>query len=331
MKEPCRCNRASLNQVWQAFLWWWQHHNSSNVWQLFSYEDFHLWVFIIIICFKRRHLTTSSRQFQSVEKFFLEKYQAVLPTLYQLKRGLSSFRSAQENMIAFNSPDPTGRITIMDSRALHVDHIHDLTLRLLHQANKKTDELLFHHPQFSIPDDTFIHDDPCSLHPGYGFVHDERNFWTAQPTVLQYILTTPHLLEKFAYFDGRGDMHWKPGAVHARMVEIYNLQMDLFILILFTFGAPARGTELLSHLILNVSGGSIRNIFVLFNIFTLRGSYNKTSHALLKHRSMVRIPLLGVGRLVIRFLVFLRPTHPSFRVWGSHSDSLSDVISVCNK
>ena len=25
------------------------------------------------------------------------------------------------------------------------------------------------------------------------------------------------------------------------------------------------------------------------------------------------------------------PTHPSFEVWGSHSDSLSDVISVCNK
>ena len=237
----------------------------------------------------------------------------MLPALYLLKRGLSSFRSAQENMIAFNSPDPTGRITIMDSRALHVDHIHDLTLRLLHQATKKTDELLFHHPQFSIPDDTFIHDDPRSLHPGYGFVHDERNFWTAQPTVLQYILTTPHLLEKFAYFDGRGDMHWKPGAVHARMVEIYNLQMDLFILILFTFGAPARGTELLSHLILNVSGGSIRNIFVLFNIFTLRGSYNKTSHALLKHRSMVRIPLLAVGRLVTRFLVFLRPIYSEWQ------------------
>jgi hypothetical protein len=97
------------------------------------------------------------------------------------------------------------------------------------------------------------------------------------------------------------------------MIAIYNLQMDLFVLILLSFGAPARGTELLSNLILNISGGSIRNVFALFNLFTLRGTFNKTSHATLQHRAMVRIPLISVGRLFMRFLVFLRPLYAEWQ------------------
>ena len=31
-------------------------------------------------------------------------------------------------------------------------------------------------------------------------------------------------------------MYWKPKAVHAHMITIYNLHIDLFILILLTFG-----------------------------------------------------------------------------------------------
>jgi hypothetical protein len=175
------------------------------------------------------------------------------------------------------------------------------------------DELLFHHPLFVIDDDELIHDDPRSREPGYGFVNDTRNTWSAKITLLQYILTTDELRQQFTYFDEKGEMHWKPGAVHARMADIYGLQMDIFVLILLTFGAPARGTELLSHLILNVSGGSIRNVFTLFNLFTLRGSFNKTSHASLRDRSMVRIPLISIGRLVTRFLVFLRPLYSEWQ------------------
>jgi hypothetical protein len=253
------------------------------------------------------------RQFLKVEKYFLEKYEAVMPALYLLKRGLSSIRSAHENLIAFNSVDPTGKITIIDSRSLHLIHIHEYTLRLERQVRERLDQLLFHHPAFDLQDDEFIHDDPRSRDPGYGFTSDPRNSWQGKLTVLEHILTTPHLFESFAYYDEKGDMHWKPGAVHDRLILIYNLQMDLFILILLTFGAPGRGTELLSHLFLNVSGGSIRNVFVLFNLFTLRGSYNKTSHASLRDRAMVRIPLISVGRLMIRFLVFLRPLYSEWQ------------------
>jgi hypothetical protein len=235
-----------------------------------------------------------------------------MPALYLLKRGLSSFRSAHESLITFNSPDTTGHITIIDSRMLHIDHLREYTLRLEQDVKVRMDKLLYNNPLFTIPDDEFIHDDPHSRIPGYGFVNDARNSWNDKSTVLQYILTDPDRLSEFAYHDEKGEFHWKPGAIHARMIVIYNLQMDLFILMLLSFGAPARGTELLSHLILNIAGGSIRNVFALFNLFTLRGSFNKTSHAILQHHTMVWIPLIPVGRLFICFLVFL---HPLYSEW----------------
>jgi hypothetical protein len=258
-------------------------------------------------------LILSHSQFIKFEKYFLEKNEAVMPALYLLKCGLSSFRSAHESLIAFNSPDTTGRVTTIDSRMLHIDHIREYTLRLQHDVEVRMDKLLYHNPLFTIPDDEFIHDNPRCRTPGYGFVNDIRNLWYNKPTVLQFILTSPDHLNEFAYHDENGDFHWKPGAVHNHMIEIYDLQMDLFILILLSFGAPARGTELLSHLILNIAGGAIRNVFALFNLFTLRGTFNKTSHATLQHRAMVRIPLIYVGRLFIRFLVFLRPLYSEWQ------------------
>jgi hypothetical protein len=89
--------------------------------------------------------------------------------------------------------------------------------------------------------------------------------------------------------------------------------MNLFLLVLLTFGAPGRGIEMLSHLFQNIAGGSIRNIFVLFNIFVLHGSFNKMSNVTLQDRTMVRVPLISIGRLWVRFLVFLRPLYAKWQ------------------
>ena len=45
--------------------------------------------------------------------------------LYLLKHGLSAYKFAPENLIAFNSLDTTERSTIIDSQILLVDHIHE--------------------------------------------------------------------------------------------------------------------------------------------------------------------------------------------------------------
>jgi hypothetical protein len=236
-----------------------------------------------------------------------------MPALYILKRGLTAIRSASDDLVAFNSVDMSGKSTLIDSRILHVDHIRDYTVRMLEDVQLTMDRLLFYHPSFQMDDDEFVHEEPRSLSPSYGFVDDKRNKWTKSRTVLEYIFTTPRLCEQFTYFDGRGNIRWKPSACHCRMVEIYQLQMKLFILTLLTFGSPGRGTELLSHLIRNVAGGSVRNVFVLFNIFCLRGSFNKTTHLTLHDRAMVRVPLMRVGRLWIRFLAYLRPVYEEWQ------------------
>jgi len=75
------------------------------------------------------------------------------------------------------------------------------------QVRERLDELLFHHPAFDLQDDKFIHDDPRSRDPGYGFTSDPRNSWQGKLTVLKHILTTPHLFESFAYYDEKGNMH----------------------------------------------------------------------------------------------------------------------------
>lgn len=94
------------------------------------------------------------------------------------------------------------------------------------------------------------------------------------------------------------------------MVEkIYELQKKLMCAIILSYGEPARGTELASHLLTNVGGGSIRNFFVLFNVPFLRGSYNKTSSHQGADRVICRFPLPELGHQFVRFLVFLRPLY----------------------
>jgi len=57
---------------------------------------------------------------------------------------------------------------------LHIDHLREYTLRLKQDVKVRMDKLLYNNPLFTIPDDEFIHDDPRSRIPGYGFVNDAR-------------------------------------------------------------------------------------------------------------------------------------------------------------
>ena len=75
--------------------------------------------------------------------------------------------------------------------------------------------------------------------------------------------------------------------------------MTLVIVIFMTVGGVPWGTEFWSHLIRNVSGGSIHNVFVLLGLFILWGSYNKVSHAMHQDCSMACVPVIEAGRLWI--------------------------------
>lgn len=131
--------------------------------------------------------------------------------------------------------------------------------------------------------------------------------WNNQPSLVQHILNTPSLFSKYAYIDPRGHISWYPSEVAIVVKRIYELQMKILCNIILSYGEPARGTELASHLLANVSGGSIRNFFVLFNIPLLRASFSKTTSLLGHDKAICRIPVPELGLQFVRFLVYLRP------------------------
>lgn len=260
----------------------------------------------ILICFHS--------QFEVIEKYnFLECYEAVLPQLYLYHRGLTALHSTDDHFYTFNARDFQGDSVILGHKTLYLSKIREYVEKLIVKIQSDMNELLFCRPEFTLVPDSFIHDDPRLHTASWGFIHDKRNPWIPATTILEHILNNPALFAQFAYRNECGEVVWKPVPCHQYAKQIFENMMDTFIAIILTSGAPERGTELLSHLIRNVSGGSIRNVYVLFNEFILRGSYNKTVGATHSDKTMVHIPLPEVGKLMIRHLIFLRPIFCEFQ------------------
>lgn len=230
-----------------------------------------------------------------------------MPHLYLLKRGLSSIKSASQNMILFSSPTNDGRSAIINGKLLTMVALKAVHDDLINRIEAELDLLLW--GEFKILEDAYIHDEPRELSAGYGFVNEQMNSWKQEKLVVQHILMTTHLRSQFADVDDEGNVFWLPGACMQRMRAIYDLQMLIAIAIVLTGGEPARACEYAMMLLANVAGGSIRNIFWLFNTFIMRGSYNKTSHFTGEDKTMVRVPLPRLGRSIARFLVYLRPLY----------------------
>lgn len=228
---------------------------------------------------------------------------------------MTSLHSAEESSLFFNAPDLSGTSAIIDNKILSLYQIGEVHRRACDEIQHELDELTFQHPNFTLPDDVFIHDNPRERAPGYSFVSDTRNIWNGRPSLIQHILNTPSLFSKYAYIDPQHRVSWYPSEVAIVVKRIYDLQMKILCNIILSYGEPARGTELASHLLANVSGGSIRNFFVLFNIPLLRASFSKTTSLLGHDKAICRIPVPTLGRHFIRFLVYLRPL---FREWQTY-------------
>jgi hypothetical protein len=244
-----------------------------------------------------------------------------MPTLYILHRGLAALNSADETTMLFNAPDATGTAAIIGHHVVHLQNVKDVALDAHDRCLEAISKLTFDSPMFDIADDEFIHDDPRNLEPNWSFLKHPMNSWNSKrnPTLLEYIISNPDIFAQFGYYNTKGEIVWKPGACYKYMRQFFDLTMDLFVAMLLTAGEPGRGSELTSHLLENVSGGSIRNAFVLMNLFALRGTFNKTSFATSSDKSMVRMPLIAVGRSFIRANAFIRPLFVEWqRVFRPH-------------
>ncbi|EKM79049.1 hypothetical protein AGABI1DRAFT_129306 [Agaricus bisporus var. burnettii JB137-S8] len=247
-----------------------------------------------------------SSAFAMVSSYFDEKTGAVIPRLYVTKRGFTGLHSAEESTFFFNAPDSSGTAAIIDHRTLSLSQIKSTHLRAMDEIDQELDDLTFNSSHCIIPKDAFIHDSPRERSPGFSFLKHPKNPWNHQITLVQHIMQTDFLFSRYAYVTATGAIAWNSSAVADQMKRIYDLQMKILCNIILSYGEPARGTELASHLLANVSGGSIRNFFVLFNIPLLRASFNKTTGES-GDKAIYRIPLPRLGSQFVRFLAYLRP------------------------
>ncbi|KAJ3555709.1 hypothetical protein NP233_g12145 [Leucocoprinus birnbaumii] len=266
-----------------------------------------------ILRLSSKHSITYSAAFARISSHFEEQNHAILPHLYLLKRGLGGINSAEESALLFNAPDLSGTGAIIGDKTLRLSQIGDLHCRAVEELKAEIDELTFHHPDFQLDPEIPIHDEPRERTPGYSFLEDKRNPWIGKKSLTQYILETPHLFSQFAYINSKGKVCWKPSFVDTWRNRIHRLWLKFLCLIILSYGEPARGTELASHLLANVGGGSIRNFFILFGLPILRASWNKTSGKSESDKPICRIPHLPIGMLFVRFLVFLRPLFIQFQ------------------
>ncbi|KAF5347917.1 hypothetical protein D9756_010117 [Leucocoprinus leucothites] len=276
-----------------------------------------------IIELTKKHSMAYSSAFARVERYFDEKSEAMMPYLYLLKRGIGGVDSAEESTLYFNAPDLSGTSAIIEDKTLHLSRIGDLHQRAAHEIEQEINELTFHDPTFVISPEIHIHDDPQERASAYSFVADRRNPWNNEKTVARHILETPEIFTNYAYITPQGKVSWYPTQIAAQMKRIFKLQEKIMCNIILSYGEPARGSELASHLLANVSGGSIRNFFVLFNLPVLRASWSKTTSINNTDKPICRIPHLPIGHQLTRFLVYLRPLYLEWQKYLSPSMSFN--------
>jgi hypothetical protein len=153
-----------------------------------------------------------------------------------------------------------------------------------------------------------VHEEPRRISISYSCFRDPHNiFVTHKDHLLQAILMHPLLRGHFHYIDPQGRFVWKAGACFAYMYSCHEVEMMLFSGTQTSVGEPARGTEIASHLVGNVSGGTIRNVLVMFQYFCMMGTFNKTSYMIERDMTMMQVPHPEIGRLWILYLTFVHP------------------------
>jgi hypothetical protein len=223
--------------------------------------------------------------------------------LYLLKRLLSAYRSSDHTTLLFNCPNNDGRTFTIDGSRLSLATLSQKQVQLMDEIETRMDQLLW--GKFHLSSD--IQDDPRIRDPGFGFATHKGNSWHREPSVLQYIIEN-HLPD-FGQPDPDSDFGivWNPSKCHAYMDSIFQLQRLFAVGIILTSGEPPRSTEYASWVHLEIPAGSARNVLWLLGTVILRATYNKSSAVSGQEVNAIRVPLPRLGRLLARFLVYLRP------------------------
>lgn len=249
--------------------------------------------------------------FSLVSPFLDSAKEGPMPSLYLVMRYLNRFSSAEEGTLHFTALDFTGDNVLVSGRVLRLHDIRDFVETAISEVKELIrDQLFFGLDIFDINwSPGVVHEEPRNRTNGYSSFQDPNNpFFHHRFDVLKEILTHPFLRNRFHYINKDGQVIWKAGPCFAYMSICHEVEMLLFCGTQLSVGEPPRGSEIASHLITNVAGGTIRNVFVMFQYFCMMGTFNKTSSLTGRDVTMMRVPHPEIGRLWMLYLAFIRPT-----------------------
>ena len=114
---------------------------------------------------------------------------------------------------------------------------------------------------------------------GYSCFFDAKNtLLHHNDKLLQTILTHPQIHSWFHYIDAKQQVVWKTTSCFKYMEACHQVEMMLFASTQTSVGEPGQGIEIALHLISNVSGSNVRNVFIMFQYFCMMGTFSKSSH-----------------------------------------------------
>ena len=238
--------------------------------------------------------------------------------MYLVVRYLNRFSSAEEGSLRFTALDFSGNNIIVAGHVLYLRDIRYFVETIILEVKELLRvKLFFGLDIFDINwSPGVVHEEPRNRSLGYSSFHDRTNsFHQHRFELVRVMLTHPSLHGRFHFISKEKKIVWKPGPCFAYMAICHDVEMLLFSGTQTSVGEPARGSEFASHLISNVSGGTVRNVFVLFQYFCMMGTFNKTSHFTERDVTMIRVPHPEIGRLWMLYLTFVRPT---IIMWQDH-------------
>jgi hypothetical protein len=225
-------------------------------------------------------------------------------------RPLNRFATAEQGSFQFTALNFNGDNIIVGGQVLYLSDIRRFVETLITEVKEVISEQLFF--GVDIVDINWspgiVHEEPRNLSVGYSCFREPRNvFVKHEDDLLRVILTHPHVRGHFHYVNQQGQIVWKAGPCFAYMNSCHDVEMRLFCGTQTSVGEPPRATEIGSHLIENVSGGTLRNVLNLFQYFCIMGTFNKISHITERDVNMMRVPHPEIGRLWMLYLTFVRP------------------------
>ena len=194
----------------------------------------------------------------------------------------------------------------------------------------------------------WIKDDLRNREPGYSFLTDPRNpFQSFSETLLRAIMdedNNPELARRFFVRSLDGKVHLKRGetvfsrfflivlltqplgSMHDFFYQTGELLDAICVLVKATQGGDTRGSEMACHQIVNTQAAP-RSLYGISGYLALVNFYSKTRQNTGNDKLLARFPATEVMRLLLYYLVLIRPVELSFAglIYGEEAVDLYTV------